>query len=133
MLNRFLSVCSVAALLISSVSLAPGNTITPTAIAAQTTTPASRTIGNSMIANASEAKFYDWAMQMANLVPVTAEAGNLREALVGQVIYTAMEQGQLDASLQGIDQLPAGSEARNDWRHRAISLALKQDKGDRAI
>lgn len=91
-----------------------------------------RTIGNSMIGNASEAKFYDWAMQMANLMPLTTEAGNLREVWVGQVIYTAMEQGQLAEALQGIDQLPAGSEARKDWVDRAIALALKQGKRDHA-
>jgi hypothetical protein len=90
------------------------------------------TVTNGLISLALEAQFYDWALTLASLIPLTDEAGNLREAMVGQIIYTALEQGQLEIALEGIDQLPPPARERDTWVQRAIELALDQGQGARA-
>jgi thioredoxin-like negative regulator of GroEL len=91
-----------------------------------------RTVTNSLIALALEAQYYDWALQLASQIPLSEDAGNLREATLGQIIYTALGQGQLEVALQGIDQLPPPASDRTTWVHRAIALALQQGDGARA-
>lgn len=79
-----------------------------------------------------EAKRYDWALQLANLIPLSDEAGNLREAMLNTIIYTALGEGQLDLALQGVAQLPPEAVDRNRWLHESIAVALQQGQVDRA-